>query len=126
VTWKRAPKYGNKKVERAGRSFGSKLEASLFDHLRMREMAKEIADIKQQVNVHLTLAKILYQADYSYTVTSTGETEYAESKGMDTAVWRIKRRLWMYYGPGPLHIFKGSHSNLKFDETIVPKTTGEE
>jgi hypothetical protein len=114
-------KYGAKKVERAGYSFASKLEASLFGLLRLREMAGEISELKTQASVYLTDARILYKPDFSYL--ENGVEQFAESKGFETSDWRIKRRLWGCYGPGPLHIWKGSAARLAHHETITPKKT---
>lgn len=118
-------KYGNVKVEHAGRSFASKGEARLFDYLCLLEKAGECRDIKQQVSVKMTKAKIEYRPDYSAVNTSTGEVEYFEYKGFPTDVWRIKRRLWMNYGPGKLHIWVGNPRDITLSETIIPKDNEE-
>lgn len=99
-----------------GISFASKAEAALYQVLKLRESQGEIEDIKCQVQVYLTEAKILYKPDFSYT--KNGKTIWAEFKGFETAVWRIKRRLWKHYGPGPLEVYKGSSKNVFLFETI--------
>lgn len=120
------PKYGQKKQRRGGRSFDSKLEANVFEMLRLRELAGEITEIKQQVNVHLTKARILYKPDYSYIDCETQETIYVEAKGFETPVWRIKRRLWKCYGPGPLMVYRGANQNFFLKETLIPDTNTEQ
>lgn len=112
---------GNTKVKKLGYSFDSKLESAVHDLLLLRERAGEIKNIKQQVNIHLTLAKILYQVDFSHEDCKTGQEEYTEAKGFETAVYRIKRRLWLWYGPGKLTVYKGSYSKPFIDEVIIPK-----
>lgn len=123
-------KFGNQKVRsslaspsHAGRSFGSQLEAGLFDWLKASEQAGEIRDIQQQVHVYLTEARILYIPDFSAFDTSLGETVYLEAKGFETPEWRIKRRLWLAgYGPGVLRVFKGSGTRLRMYEELRPGT----
>lgn len=113
-------KYGAKKVEYDHHSFSSKLEASVYQWLKLREKNKEITDIKCQETIYLTLARIIYKPDFSFVDINTNQKIYAESKGFETSDWRIKRRLWIFYGPGPLEIYKGSHSNFKLHETLTP------
>lgn len=117
---KRKHKYGASKTERHGMSFSSKLEASLYDQLLLMQMAKEIKSIQVQDHVYLTDARIQYIADYKCLM-ADDTTEWFEAKGFETPVWRIKRRLWMHYGPGKLHIYMRCGSGLKLDETIIPK-----
>lgn len=114
-------KYGRKKVDHAGYRFDSKLEAALFDHLKLRERAGEIKDIQAQDTIYLTAARIMYKPDFKYRNLATGEDEWAEAKGFETTDYRIKRRLWIHYGPGKLHVFNGSHAHLRLKETIIPK-----
>lgn len=113
-------KFGNKKTQRDGRSFASKLEAELYDLLRLRELAGEIQFLKCQVQVHLTDARIIYKPDFSYLNLVKNRNEWAEGKGFETPEWRIKRRLWMHYGPGPLLVYKKS-GTLFLAEEIIPK-----
>lgn len=117
---RRGSKYGARKVERHGYSFSSQLEAAVHDLLTLRLKAGEIDTIELQSTVSLTLAGIKYIADFVCT-TPSGERFWVEAKGVETAVWRIKRRLWKYYGPGPLEIWMGSHVKPRLIETIIPK-----
>lgn len=120
MAWGRR-KFGNTKVRKHGYSFDSKLESALHDELKTMEQAGLATDIKQQVNVHLTPAKILYKADFSYIEVATGNTIYCEAKGLVMPVWAIKKRLWVWFGPGPLHVFGGSYKSVRLIETIIPK-----
>lgn len=121
MTWGSRNKYYAKKVDRAGYSFASKLEAALFDLLKLRERAGEIRDLQCQDTVYLTDARIMYKPDYKFFEVAENDFAWAESKGFSTDVWSIKRRLWKSYGPGKLYIYKGSHTRLVLDETIIPK-----
>lgn len=114
-------KYGRKKLEHAGYSFDSKLEAALFDYLKLRERAGEIAELQPQDTIYLTAARIMYKPDFKYLDMASGDHEWAEAKGFETTDYRIKRRLWMHYGPGKLHVFNGNYSRLILKETIIPK-----
>lgn len=114
-------KYGNRKEEYAGRTFDSGLERALFDRLSLDERAGAIRDLAHQPGtVLLSEARIQYRPDFRFTNCETEETEYAESKGFETDAWRIKRRLWLAYGPGKLHIYKGSKAKLWLQETLIP------
>lgn len=117
----RQEKMVNQKVSHAGYSFASKLEAALFDHLKLLEKAGEIKDIQVQPQCHLTRARILFKPDFAAWNTINQEREYFEAKGHVTAVYAIKRRLWPYYGDGPLHVFGGRYTRLSHIETILQR-----
>lgn len=104
-----------------GRSFASKLEKALYEELKKREVLGLIRDIKCQQHVSLTEADIKMIPDFSAIDCETGAMCYYEAKGVETDVWRIKRRLWKSYGPAPLRIFKGSHKKIYEAEVLEPK-----
>lgn len=112
--------YGAKRIEHAGRSFMSKLEAAVFDILCLREKAGEIRNLRCQVHVYLTDARIGYIPDFGYEFVASGESGFTEAKGFEDAVWKIKKRLWRFYGPGPLEIYQGRATKPKLVETIYP------
>jgi len=116
----RGQKYGAKKITTDGYSFASQFEAALYQWLKLRELNGEISNIKCQETCYLTLARIIYKPDFSYVDNKTGKKIYAESKGFETSDWRIKRRLWKYYGEANLEIYKGSAKNFQLHETIIP------
>jgi hypothetical protein len=123
VMWAKGKlKYGNTKVSHAGYSFASKGEAGCFDMLSLLEKAGKIRDIKTQVTVYLTRARIIYKPDFQFEDLELAQTVYAEFKGFETSDWRIKRRLWMYYGPARLRIYKGA---MTLVEEIIPETDSE-
>lgn len=109
-------KFGAIRDTRAGRSFASKGEAQLYDYLIVKQRAKEISDLKCQVSVYLTNARILYIPDFSYL--EYGEKVWAEFKGFETAIWRIKRRLWKHYGPGRLEVYTKGRIGIMFKEVL--------
>lgn len=115
-------KYKAKRIKtRDGHAFASKLEGSLYEQLCLRVNAGEFHSLKCQVQVYLTDAKILMKPDFSALDTTNDETIYFEAKGIETDVWRIKRRLWEYYGPGRLEVYKGTYRNVELYEIIIPK-----
>lgn len=129
MTWgkkfDRRNKYGGsqrEKIEHHGHWFDSRLEKALFDLLALRERAGEIRDLAHQPGtVFLSEARIQYRPDFRFTNCTTGEVEYAESKGFPNDKWPIKKKLWKAYGPGKLEIWMGTASNIKLVETISPK-----
>lgn len=113
-------KYGAKKVQKAGMWFDSKLESAVHDILKLRECAGEIEILKCQDVVKLA-GVIEYRPDFKCLDKSTGDIFWVEAKGMQTAAWRIKLKLWRSMGPGRLELYKGTHARPILTETIVPK-----
>ncbi len=114
-------KYSAIKQSLDGYSFASKLEANTYLHLKLLERAGEIKDIKCQVSVYLTEAKILYKPDFSVFDIALNEVVYIEAKGFVTPVWAIKKRLWKHYGPGRLRIYRQAYNDVTMDEEVIPK-----
>jgi hypothetical protein len=104
-------------------SFASVGEAGCYDYLRALEQAGEIEILQTQASVYLTAARILYKPDFRILDRKLHCEVWVEYKGFETPEWRIKRRLWEYYGPGPLRIYKGAGRNFRLHEKILPKTT---
>lgn len=116
-------KYGARRLQtHDGRSFASKLESSLYDQLKLREKAGEIRDLECQVKVYLTDAEIGMIPDFRFFEIKTNSLVYAEAKGFQTPEYRIKRKLWKFYGPGKLEVWGGSYKSLKLVEVICPRT----
>jgi predicted nuclease of restriction endonuclease-like RecB superfamily len=121
LVWNYRSKYKNKRTELAGYSFASKGESGLFLFLKAMEQGGEISELRTQETVYLSRARIIYKPDFSFL--KDGIKEYAEYKGFETPEWRIKRRLWMSYGPGTLYIYKG---NCNLHETLTPEINSDE
>lgn len=115
-------KYRASRISHAGYSFASRLEASVFDMIKMMELAGEIKFLRSQVHVPLTEAKIVYIVDFLVEDIKTGQEIYYEAKGFETPEWKIKKRLWKHYGPGPLLIYGGSYKNPRFIDEVIPTT----
>jgi hypothetical protein len=45
---------------------------------------------------------------------------WVEFKGFETAVWKIKKRLWKHYGPGILRVYKGNEKTIALVEEVIP------
>lgn len=94
-----------------GIKFPSKAESLLYLLLKERGIIFQC-----QPKVYLTRAKILFKPDFSEITRAV----YYEMKGVETPSWRIKRRLWMYYGPGKLEVYKMKNGKPYLFETITP------
>jgi len=117
-------KMGNEHVDLDGHSFGSKLEAEVYQILKLRKMAGEIAHIQVQDHViicgppgHRCKKKIEYVADFRCQ-NFDGTDFHVEAKGYENDRWPMKKTLWKHYGPGKLEIYKGTYKNPVLVETI--------
>ena len=121
IRTKKVSKYKAKRVEVGGLSFASQLEADLYAVLLVMKRTGEVSEIGCQPSVYLTDARIRYVPDfYTFDVKMQASVWY-EAKGYETDVWRIKRRLWKCYGPGPLVVVRRKGSGLLFEKPIIPK-----
>lgn len=102
----------------AGRSFGSQLERAVAQWLAAREENKEITDLRFQVTVCLSRAKVNWRVDFSYI--ENGQFYYHEAKGRSIPPYPTKLKLYRVYGPEPLRISKGSAKYHKIVETVYP------
>jgi len=116
----RRNKYSAKRTEIDGHVFASKAEGACYSMLKLQELAEEIKILSLQDKVYLTHAKILYKPDFKIMDLTLNKIVWIEFKGKETASWGIKRRLWKFYGPGPLRIFKASGSRIYLHEEIIP------
>lgn len=117
-------KYKAEKVEgHGGYSFGSKLEAAVYNMLYLLQRAGVIKVIQVQDTVLLSDANIIYKPDFKITKPD-GSFYWVEAKGFKTPVWAIKKRLWAVYGPGLLEIYEGNHKSPQLIETIKPRNGG--
>jgi hypothetical protein len=125
MTWidrrKGKTKYQSTRTELDGRSFASKLEAAVYQMLKLRERAGEIRVLQAQDHIYLTDARIEYVPDFKCEYVATGEVFWAEAKGYADPKWPIKKKLWRFYGPGPLELWTGNYRNPQLEETIIPK-----
>lgn len=121
--WGKRPRIKNyQRVEgHEGRSFASKLEAAVYDHLRLLEVCGDISDITQQPTIYLTEARIGMRPDFSAYDKRLEQWIYVEAKGFAGDVWLLKKKLYGVYGDRPLHIYTGTHKAPRLSEVITPK-----
>jgi hypothetical protein len=85
-------KYRNKAEIVDGIRFSSRLEASCYRELKLRQSAGEVAWFVRQVRFDLP-GNVRYFADFLAVLTQGHGVEVIDAKGRDTEVSRIKRKL---------------------------------
>lgn len=125
MAWGKQKRWKNKyNAVRTADGFPSKLEASVYQILKLREKAGDIKDIRRQHVVDLGYG-VRWRVDFSFVDCKTGERIYAESKGVECEGYRLKRTMWKNgAGPGLLEIWKGNHTKPRLVETIEPRGYG--
>lgn len=108
--------------------FDSAHEGRVYVYLIGLEKLGELENLEVKPTVYLTAARIRMIPDFAALDTRTGERVFYEAKGMETPVWRLKRRLWLHgYGHGDLHVYKPNGRGIYLSETIkVKKNMGED
>ncbi len=114
-------KLKNRRVVYDGYKFASKLEAAVYLQLKFRALAGEVEILQHQIRVKLSDAAVVYVPDFLCRDLKKNEIFYVEAKGFPTPDWKIKKKLWSFYGPAPLQIWKGTHSRPFVEETILPQ-----
>lgn len=104
---KKKSKYNNEKTVVDGIKFDSKKEAEYYIQLKLLKKAGEIKDIGLQPKFELqpgfkkngvTYRPITYIADFVIT-NNDGTTEIVDIKGVETQVFKIKKKLFEYMYP---------------------------
>lgn len=119
---KKKAKYGQTRVVNPRGSFPSKLEAAVFELLRLRVMAGELDMLTRYDKVHFPQALTSWTIDFWAYDTKTGKPVWIESKGFGCARWNHFLKCYRKYGPGPLLIYSGSHKSPYLVNTIYPET----
>ena len=104
MRWMSRSKYGNEKTTVDGITFDSKREAQRWQELLLMQRAGEITGLARQVRIELIPKTKLYRAtsylaDFVYFDKRTGKTVYEDAKGMQTDVYRLKKKL-LYWRHG--------------------------
>lgn len=101
-------KYKNKKIVMDGIEFDSRLEANRYCQLKILERAREIKDLRIQVEFVIqpsykknnkTIRAIKYIADFVYYDVKKKKTIIEDTKGFRNEVYRIKKKLFEYKYP---------------------------
>lgn len=114
----------HKRTELAGHWFDSKAESEMFLVLSGWLDEGKITDIKRQQLIKLTAAKIGYKADFIITYPD-GSLEAVEFKGFESEVFLLKKKLYRFYGPFRLSIYKKRGKQIYLDEVIDPEVVNE-
>lgn len=117
MRWKN--KYKAKRATVGAIGFHSKAEAGLYVRLSGLQNLGIIKELQTQQQVTLTDAKIIYKPDFTFVHVKTGALIHGEFKGLETPEWRIKKKLYVNYGPAPLIIWKMKGKKLFVDEIIM-------
>lgn len=91
-------KFNNKIIQRAEGKFDSKGEYAMWCQLKRMQSQGLISELKRQIPFVLIEKskwgrQIKYIADFTYLDAKTGEYIVADFKGVETDVFKIKRRL---------------------------------
>ena len=113
-------KYSAKKTIFEGKSFPSRGEANLFALLRQRENLGEIKDVGTYYTVSLTEACVKWKLDAHYFCLKRNRLILCEFKGVEVEPYMVKKKLYRFYGPQILEIYKANHRGIYLDETITP------
>lgn len=119
----RSSKLKNHRVTIDGYSFASKLEATVYLELKRYSREALLKILEHQPRVYLTEARILYIPDFKCLDLRTEEIFFVEAKGFETTDWKIKKRLWIHYGPANLHIWKGSFKRPSISQIVEIQKT---
>jgi hypothetical protein len=104
---KRKPKYGNIITTIDGIKFQSRFEARYYQELKIRKAAGEINDFSLQPKFLLqpqfthegeVINPITYVGDFLITH-NDGSIEVVDTKGKETDVFKIKKKMFHYYHP---------------------------
>ena len=97
-------KYNAKATLYRGWRFDSKAEAKYAEDLDRQVKAAEVHFWMRQVPFDIT-EDDRYKCDFLVFYTD-GSVAAIDVKGVETESWRRTRRLWIKYGPVPLHVVK--------------------
>ena len=126
--WRRnGTKYNATKVTIDGHTFDSKKESNRYLELKLLERGKVISDLRMQVefellpNQYITEKRysksgkplkdkkvllerrVVYRADFVYTLNETGETVVEDVKGIRLPEYILKRKMFLYKYGIPIH-----------------------
>jgi len=120
-------KFNAVRTEVDGIKFASKGEAQLYEYLKLCQLGKQCEIIDLQPKVYLTKARILYKPDFRVridhellTIAPHDTDIFIEFKGQETPNWRLKRKLYAYYGEIPLVVIKKKGNNFLVNEYLCP------
>lgn len=121
---RRKNKYGAKKVTIDGITFDSKAEALYYQRLKLLQKSGEIKEFDRQVAFELipkgispgtgkTVRAVKYVVDFVVTYPD-GSEEIIDVKGTETAVFKLKAKIFMHKFNKPLIIAKYDYGKKTF------------
>lgn len=125
-------KYGARKTVVDGVHFPSKLEAAVWcailKHPNGFTCVKRYPSVRLPGNVTWKIDFESFEWDLvlsKETGVDVWRSCYHEAKGVETADYKVKLKLYREFGDRPLHIWKGSAKKPFISETVIPKNMGE-
>jgi len=109
-------KYKAVKVKVDGIKFDSKGEAEYYKHLLNQEKKGVLKILELQPKTYLTESRILYKPDFL--ILRDDREIYIDFKGIETPVFKLKKKLWKNYGLGILWLVKKSKLYFEVYEQI--------
>lgn len=128
MAWRRnGTKYNATKVTIDGHTFDSRKEANRYCELKLLEKGNVIRDLRLQVEFELLPnqyatekrygkngkplkdkkvlleRRVVYRADFVYTLNETGETVVEDVKGVRLPEYILKRKMFLYKYGIPIH-----------------------
>lgn len=91
-------KYGNQPTMVDGIKFDSKKEATRYGELKLMEKAGQISDLRVHTRWELFVNEQLicnYESDFDYLSAVFGYRKVEDTKGVRTAVFKLKKKLMM-------------------------------
>ncbi len=111
----RKSKYGNKKVEAFGLKFDSKGEYHRYLFLKAAQDDGLIHELKTQVPFKIVINDTLickYIADFTYLKNETGLLVVEDFKGVETAIFKLKKKLMLASNGVDLYITKSPSADI--------------
>lgn len=120
-------KYNARSTVVDGMHFPSKLEAAVWAHLKLMEQVWEYREITRYPSVKLP-GGVTWKIDIACKESYVDDKQlfcwrpcYVEVKGVETADYKVKLKLYREFGDRPLHIWKGTARKPFITETVLPK-----
>ena len=116
-----ASKYNSQKTIIDGIRFDSKAEAEYFLHLKALEKLGQLKVLEVQPKVYMTDARILYKPDFL--IDENGKLVFIDVKGVQTAIFKMKARLFEHYGHGTLRLVQKNRFGFHTVKEYVAKAS---
>ncbi len=102
-------------------AFPSRLEAAVFEILRLRVIAGELDMLTRYDKVKFPEAMTSWTIDFWAIDTKTDKPVWIEAKGMRCSKWVHFEKCWQKYGPGPLILYQGDYRSPVERAPIYPE-----